>query len=417
MLIFLFYYAYSQFIQDGIQILEKGMKMSQDRYLVYFNCPKSLDSICNKRLSSISTQDQEIIDYIQLQAQQVLEQLEPEQNIHQYYNKNINQLFQEIVIYDQNEDLLSFKFEFSQFYQKKELQRIQQKYYIDSKNRSVILMNNKNNSLQEFNTTIYMKFQDLYIPSRNNIIDQQFGSINILYPPDSFNIRTLDQNGFIYFTKPIYLTQFYAYSYNINSIISINYDNQTIKQVSIPVKNQWVLVIGPTGYLINNITVAKQIHIDSILIKVQKQTFTKQQIKTLVIEKLLEKYYLLHSESLLNTLKIEEDQNSEEPNKQKVITTTDDLYQQTIKVFLEFLDIILIKIKQIKKQKQLESLTQDQIQDILQDIENEMTQNEILIFQSLFQNFMVEKYNENDIMLMYQKLLQIDQGLQDKKKD
>lgn len=56
------------------------------------------------------------------------------------------------------------------------------------------------------NTTIYMKFKDFYIPSRNNMINQQFGSVNVLYPPDGFNIRTGDQNGCIYFTKPIYLT-------------------------------------------------------------------------------------------------------------------------------------------------------------------------------------------------------------------
>ncbi|CAK69868.1 unnamed protein product (macronuclear) [Paramecium tetraurelia] len=417
MIIFLFYYAYSQFIQEGISILEKGMKISQDRDQIYSNCPKILNSICDNRLPSIQKQDQEIIDFIQLQAQQVLEQLEPEQHTHSYYNKNINKLFQEIVLYDQSEEFLSFKFEFSQFYQKKELQQIQYKYYIDFKNRSAILMNSKNNSLQEFNTTMYMKFSDFYIPSRSNFITQQFGSLNTLYPPDGFNIRTTEQNGSIYFTKPVYLTQFYAFSYNINSIIRINYNNQTIKMVSIPMNKKWILILGPTNQLINNITVDKNIHIDSIAIKVSKQPYTKQQIKALVIEKLLEQYYLLHSESLINTLKIEEDQNSDQPNKQKVVDTTDDLYQQTIKVFLEFLEIILARIKQIKKQKQYESLSSDQIQDILLDIENEMTQNQVLIFQSLFSNFIIEKYNENDIMLMHQKLLQIDKGLQDKKKD
>ncbi|CAD8149912.1 unnamed protein product [Paramecium octaurelia] len=415
MLIFLFYYAYSQFIQEGISILEKGMKISQDRDQIYSNCPQILNSICDKRLPSISNQDQEIINFIQLQAQQVLEQLEPEQNTHSYYNKNINKLFQEIVLYDQNEELLSFKFEFSQFYQKKELQRIQYKYYIDFKNRSAILMNSKNNSLQEFNTTMYMKFSDFYIPSRSNLITQQFGSLNTLYPPDGFNIRTAEQNGSIYFTKPVYLTQFYAFSYHLNSIIQMNYNNQTIKMVSIPISKKWILIHGPSGQLINNITVDKDIHIDSIAIKVQKQPYTKQQIKALVIEKLLEQYYLLHSESLINALKIEEDQNSDQPNKQKVVDTTDDLYQQTIKVFLEFLELILARIKQIKKQKQYESLNSDQIKDILLDIENEMTQNEVLIFQSLFSNFIIEKYNEDDIMLMHQKLLQMDKGLQDKK--
>ncbi|CAD8080026.1 unnamed protein product [Paramecium sonneborni] len=411
MLIYLFLCAYSQFIQEGLQILEKGMKLSTERYQLYRNCPISFNLSCNKQIPSIPIKDQETINFIQLQAQSLLDQLEPESNKHQYYNKNINQLFQEIVIYDQNEDLLSFIFEFSQFYQKKELQQIQQKYYIDISNRSAILMNNNNNSLQEFNTTIFMHIQNFHIPSKNNIINHQFGSVNVLYPPDKFNIRTADKNGSIYFTKPIYLTQFYALSYNLNSIISMNNGNQTIKKVSLPVKNQWVLVMGPIGQLINNITVAKEIHIDSLMIKVQKLQYTKQQIKILVIEKLLERYYELNSESLLDSLKVDENQ---EDGQQKIVSAADDLYESAVSIFLEFLEKVMFKIQQLKKQKQFDTLTPEQILDLLSDIENEMSQNELLIFQSLFQNFMVKKYSENEIIQMYEKLLQINDGLSDK---
>ncbi|CAD8075075.1 unnamed protein product [Paramecium primaurelia] len=402
MLIFLIYLVNSQYIQDGIQILENRMQLSIDKYLVYSNCPANLNSFCHKRIPSISIQEQETLNVIQNQVQQVLEQLEPEQNKHQYYNKIINQLFQEIVLYDQNEEFLSFTFKFTQFNQKKELQLIQEKYYIDSLNRSAILMDNNNISLQEYNNTLFMKFQDLYIPSKNKILNHQFGSINILYPPDSFNIRTADKNGCIYFTKPIYLTQFYALSYEVNSIISIGYNNQTIKMISIPVKNKWVLVFGPTGQYINNITISKQTHIDSLIIKVQKQPFTIQQIKIIVIERILDRYYLLNSESLLNYLSIEDESQED-----------DQIYYQTIDIFLEFLEKVLGRINQFKKYKQFESLNSEQIIDILQDIEDEMQKNEILKFKNLFQNFMVEKYSENDIIQMYEQLMQINEELKD----
>ncbi|CAK80474.1 unnamed protein product (macronuclear) [Paramecium tetraurelia] len=411
MLIFLFHLVHSQFIQDGIRIIEKGMKLSLDNYLVNQNCPASLNIFCNNPFPSLSIQEQETLNFVQLQVQQFLESLEPKQNKHQYYNKIINQLFQEIVLYDQNEEFLSFAFKFSQFYPEKDFQLIQEKYYIDSFNRSAILMDNNNNSMLELNTTLFMNFQDLYTPSSNNILNHILESVNVLYPPDRFNIRTADKKGCIYFTKPIYLSQFYVLSYNANSKIRINYDNNLIKVISIPVKNQWILVFGPNGYQVNNITIPQQTHIDSLVIQVQKQPYTKQQITVLVVQMIMERYYELNSEDLLNLLN--EDEDDWQSNQEQERSFKDQLYQQTIKEFLEFLEKVLAKINQQKIQNQFLSLSSEQIIVILQDIEKEISQNEILIFQSLFQNFINEKYSENDIVLMYIKLVQISEELQD----
>ncbi|CAD8160205.1 unnamed protein product [Paramecium octaurelia] len=417
MLIFLFHLVHSQYIQDGIRIIEKGMKLSPDNYLVNQNCPASLNIFCDKPFSSISIQEQETLNFVQIQVQQVLKSLEPEQNKHQYYNKIINQLLQEIVLYDQNEEFLSFAFKFSQFYPEKDLQLIQEKFYIDSFNRSAILIDNNNNSLQEQNTTLFMNFQDLYTPSSNIILNHKLQSANALYPPDKFNIRTADKKGCIYFTKPIYLSQFYVLSYNANSKIRINYDDKLIKVISIPFKNQWVLVFGPNGYQINNITIPQQTHIDSLVIQVQKQPYTKQQITVLVIHRILERYYQLNSEDVLNSLSEEEGEEEWQLNQEEWDSFYDELYYQLIKELLEFLEKILAKINQLKISNQFESLTSRQILDILQDIKNEISQNEILIFQTLFSNFMDERYSENDIVLMYVKLVEISEELKDNNLD
>ncbi|CAD8176246.1 unnamed protein product [Paramecium octaurelia] len=404
MLIFFITTIYCQSILDGLKMVEKSLKYTYDKSILYKNCKSIFGLPCKIQQQQNSLQELQIKEYIDEEATLFLSLIESDSEYHQYYQGVINQITKEIGLYDINEEFLSVLMDFDQLKLENEKKLIEHKYYVELQEREIYSINNENNTLKDYNGSLFIYFKDLYIPKQ--LIQQaKTSSKNV-------HIETADKNGTISFSKGVFLSSFYVKSLKVSSKITIAFQGGLTNSIDIKVDENWVLIKGPIDYQVINITISKYTAIDSILIKLQKFAYTQEQISTLLVQNLLLKQQLLHQDKKLNRQMIEE--NYEKQNKKQKMIILQDMNYDQIDDFISFLELLNLEFKRIKVNDQNKKLNSDQILEVMGQIVNvQENKKKFEKFQSILEIFFQSEFNEEGIKSLYFDLVKAKSDLQE----
>ncbi|CAK80201.1 unnamed protein product (macronuclear) [Paramecium tetraurelia] len=404
MLIFFITTIYCQSILEGLKMVEKSLKYTYDKSILYKNCKSIFGLPCKIQQQQNSLQELQMKEYIDEEADLFLGLIESDSEYHQYYQGVINQITKEIGLYDINEEFLSVLMDFDQLILENEKKLIQHKYYVELQEREIYSLHNENDTFKDSNGSLFIYFKDLYIP-KQAVQYAKTSSKNVY-------IETADKNGTVSFSQGVFLSSLYVKSLKMNSKITIAFQGGLTNSLDVKVDENWVLIKGPIDYQVINITISKNTAIDSILIKLKKFAYTQEQISTLLVQNLLLKQQLLHQDKKLNKQMIEE--NYEKQNKKQKMIILQDMNYDQIDEIISFLELINLEFKKIKGNEQNKKLNSDQILEVIEQIVNVQENKKIFVkFQNILEVFFQSEFNEEGIQLLYLDLVKAKSELQE----